>query len=339
MGLYFFVDMLYIAKEIIIPVVVATVIAVLLRPVVDFFVKRRMKRLLAVIITLFITVATIIVLGALIISQATRFSESLPKLAEKLQGLLDHAATWLSGYFKLSNEEIKAWLMNARRAIVSSLALKNTLLSMGNVLVIFILAPTYVFMILLYQPLLVDFVYKVFGTKNNSSVKVVLTEANSLIQSYLIGLLIEMAIIATLNSIGLLVLGMPYAILLGVLGALLNLIPYLGNIATTGIYMLVALVAKESALYVLYILILYAVVHFLDNNLIVPKILGSRVKLNALASFIAIISGAVLWGIAGMFLAIPLTAIIKVVCDHTQSMKPLGRLLGDTMPPFATRGD
>lgn len=298
-----------------------------------------MKRLLAVIITLFITVATIIVLGALIISQATRFSESLPKLAEKLQGLLDHAATWLSGYFKLSNEEIKAWLMNARRAIVSSLALKNTLLSMGNVLVIFILAPTYVFMILLYQPLLVDFVYKVFGTKNNSSVKVVLTEANSLIQSYLIGLLIEMAIIATLNSIGLLVLGMPYAILLGVLGALLNLIPYLGNIATTGIYMLVALVAKESALYVLYILILYAVVHFLDNNLIVPKILGSRVKLNALASFIAIISGAVLWGIAGMFLAIPLTAIIKVVCDHTQSMKPLGRLLGDTMPPFATRGD
>ena len=333
-GLYFFFNILYIAQGIIIPVAVATIMAVLLHRVVNFFVKRKMKRLLAIIITLLMAFIVVAVLGTLMVSQAIRLSESLPKLMGRLQDLLDRTAAWSTGHFNISKEEINIWFTNAKNNILKSLVLKNTLLSMGSIVVIFVLAPAYVFMILLYQPLLMDFVYKVFGEKNNGQVSGILAETNSVIQSYLTGLLIEMVIVATLNSVGLLILGIPYAILLGILGGLLNLIPYLGNIASAIIYMVIALVTKESAFYALYVLLFHTIVQLLDNNIVVPKIVGGSVKLNALASFIAVIAGGVLWGIAGMFLAIPLIGIVKVVCDHTETLKPVGRLLGNTMPPF-----
>lgn len=136
-----------------------------------------------------------------------------------------------------------------------------------------------------------------------------------------------------LNTIALLILGIDYAIVLGIIGALLNVIPYIGGIVAVALPMILAF-ATKSPLYVFLVLIAYMIVQSIDNHFIVPKIVASRVKLNALVSIIAILTGSALWGVSGMFLALPLTAILKVIFDRIEPLKPWGFLLGDVMPPI-----
>jgi len=190
----------------------------------------------------------------------------------------------------------------------------------------------YIFLILFYQPLLLDFIYKVFSSDKQSQVAEIVTQTKGVIQRYLIGLFIEMVLVAILNSIGLLILGIEYAFLIGILGALLNLIPYIGGVIAVAIPIMIALVTKESPLFALYVTAIYIFIQLIDNNYIVPKIVASKVRINALVSIVAVLVGGALWGVAGMFLSIPLVAIVKVICDRIESLKPFGFLLGDTMP-------
>ncbi|MDF1517340.1 MAG: AI-2E family transporter, partial [Lutibacter sp.] len=149
---------------------------------------------------------------------------------------------------------------------------------------------------------------------------------------YLAGLVIEAIIVAILNIAALFALGIEYAILLGIIGALLNVIPYIGGLVAVALPMAVALATKDSGMYALYVLAIYYIIQLIDNNLIVPLIVSSKVKINALFAIIVVFVGNALWGISGMFLSIPLLAIIKVIFDHIEPLKPWGFLLGDTMP-------
>jgi predicted PurR-regulated permease PerM len=162
----------------------------------------------------------------------------------------------------------------------------------------------------------------------------IVTQTKSVIQHYLIGLFIEAVLMAIMNTVALLILGIPYALILGVMGALLNVIPYIGGLVAVAMPMAVALVTKSTAWYLVYVMAAYYFIQLIDNNYIVPYIVASKVKINALFSIIVVLAGNALWGIPGMFLSIPLLAIVKMVCDHIEPLKPLGFLLGDTMPPL-----
>jgi predicted PurR-regulated permease PerM len=142
----------------------------------------------------------------------------------------------------------------------------------------------------------------------------------------------EVVIVAALFSGGLMLLGIEYAIILGVIGALLNLIPYLGAIMGAVLPMIIAIITKPSPWSAVLVLALYIVVQFIDNNYIVPKIVASKVKISILASITAVFAFGMLWGIPGMFLAIPITGIVKHIFDNVENLKPWGFLLGDTMP-------
>jgi predicted PurR-regulated permease PerM len=214
----------------------------------------------------------------------------------------------------------------------SGAILGQTLSTVGGFVLGTVLLPVYVIMILWYQPLLREFFRRVFVRDNQGTVSEVLVEAETLIQSYFIGLLLEFAIIATLDSIGLLILGIDYAILLGIIGALLNVIPLIGGVTTVALSMMVALVTKDSPSYALLVMVMFVVIQFFDNHFIIPKVVASKVKLNALISVIVVLAGGALWGILGMFLSIPLSAIAKVICDRIEPLKPWGFLLGDNMP-------
>jgi predicted PurR-regulated permease PerM len=111
-------------------------------------------------------------------------------------------------------------------------------------------------------------------------------------------------------------------------------IPYIGGIVAVFLPMVVALATESSPIYSLYILIIYYFIQLIDNNYLVPIIVASKVKINALFSVIVVLLGSALWGIPGMFLSIPLLAIVKLICDNVEPLKPWGFLLGDTMPPI-----
>jgi predicted PurR-regulated permease PerM len=334
-GLCALLAILYIAKGIIVPLVFAIIIAIVLHPIVNYLVRKKINRLLAIIITLFLTFLVIAGFSTLLFWQASRFSESWPILVDKFTALLNQAITWASGYFDINHQKINDWITNTKGELISNsgAAIGKTLVNVGNVIVVLVLLPVYIFMLLFYHPIILEFIHRLFGTSNQSEVSEIITKTKTVIQRYLIGLVIEAFIIATLNSVALLILGIDYAILLGIIGALLNVIPYIGGIIGVTIFMIIAFVTK-SPVYIIYVIAIYSIIQFVDNHYIVPKIVASKVKINALFAIVAVIAGNALWGIPGMFLSIPLLAIVKLIFDHIESLKPWGFLLGDTMPPL-----
>lgn len=335
-GLVSITAVLYFAQDIIIPLIFSVIIAVLLQPVVDFFVRRKINRVLAIIITLSLTFMIIIVFCILLFSQLSRFSESWPVIVEKFTELIDNVIIWASGYFDIKEKFIHAWLSKSIKGILdtSSMEIGKTLITVGSSIMILFLVPVYTFLILFYNPILLEFIQKLFKEENHKDVNSIVSKIKTVVQRYLAGLLIEVVIVSVLSIAALLVLGIDYAILLGILGGLLNMIPYIGGIIGIALPMMVALVTKSTGWYVFYIMILYLIIQIIDNNYIVPKIVASKVKINALFSIVVVIAGNAIWGVSGMFLSIPLLAIAKVIFDHIDSLKPWGFLLGDTMPPL-----
>jgi predicted PurR-regulated permease PerM len=333
-GLFALLTMLYIAQGIIVPVIFAIIIAILLQPVVNFFVRKRINRVVAIIITLLLAFLAIAAFGAFLFSQASRFSDSWPIMVDKFSVILNQAITWASGYFDISPEKINVWITQTKDELInfSGAAIGQTLVSIGGFLVVLFLIPVYVFMILFYQPIILDFIRRVFAENHQSQVSEIVRKIKTVIQRYLVGLVIEFVLVATLNSTALLILGIEYAILIGIIGALLNVIPYIGGLIAVALPMMIAIATKTSAWYALYVLAAYYFIQLVDNNYIVPKIVASKVKINALFSIIVVLAGNALWGIPGMFLSIPLLAIVKLIFDHIEPLKPWGFLLGDTMP-------
>lgn len=335
-GLSALLAILYIAQGIIVPLIFSFIIAVLLHPVVNLFVRFKINRIISIIITLLIALVIIAGFSIFIYNQAANFGDSWPILVKKFTLIIDQTISATSEYLNIRPSIIHAWISKTQQELVNidGTSVGQTLVSVGGSLAALFLFPVYVFVILYYQPLLMEFIHKLFDKTHQVEVNEIITQTKSVIQRYLVGLIFEVIIIAVLNSAGLLLLGIEYAILLGIIGALLNLIPYLGGIVAVALYMMVALVTKSSAWFAVYVFGIHIFIQLVDNNYIVPKIVASKVKINALFSIIVVLVGNALWGIPGMFLSIPLLAIVKVIFDHIESMKPWGFLFGDTMPPL-----
>jgi predicted PurR-regulated permease PerM len=269
-GLLALSTILYIAQDIIVPLVLAIIIAIVLHPVVNYFVRIKINRVVAIVITLFITFLVIAAFSALVFSQVSRFSESWPILVDKFTRLLNQTITWASGYFDINPHKIHEWITKTTGELIniSSAAIGQTLVTVGSGVMVLLLVPVYIFIILFYQPLLLEFIRRLFATSNQSQVSEMITQTKTVIQRYLIGLVIEAIMVATLNTIALLILGIEYAILLGIIGALLNVIPYIGGLVAVALPMMVALATKSSAWYAFYVLVIYYIIQLLIPALI-----------------------------------------------------------------------
>lgn len=333
-GLYVLISMLYIGQELIIPVVYAALFAILLNPIVKRLTVWKISRVVAIIITLILAFSILISLFVFLSSQGSKFVTVFPILIDKFYALIDEFVNRISGRFSLSAVAINDYIAKSKVEVMSHMSqyIGSTITTIGGTLAVIFLMPVYIFMILYYQPLLIEFIHRVSGKKNNIMVNEMLVVTKSLIQSYLAGLVIEAVIVAVLYATGLLIIGIEYAILLGIIGALLNIIPYLGGLIAALLYMLVAFTTKDSSSYVLYVLILFVTVHLIDNSYIIPKVVASKVKINALVAITGVLAGGALWGISGMFVSIPLTGVMKVIFDRVDSLHSVGYLLGDAMP-------
>ncbi|MDP4213341.1 MAG: AI-2E family transporter [Bacteroidota bacterium] len=333
MGIAVLFLILYVGQEILIPLVFAGMIAILLNPVVLFLCRKKIPRVISIMISLIVTMLLITALFYFFISQISLFSESFPLFKQKFLTFFNDSERWVARTFNISRWKVDAWVKKTQSQGMDNgtEVIGKTVGTIGNILTTFVIMPVYVFMMIYYKPLLLEFISKLFPKGHHGTVVEVLTKTKGLIQRYLLGLLIEALLVALLNSVALFILDIPYAILLGVIGALLNVIPYIGGVVAVALPMLLALATRQPVS-ALYVLIAYLIVQFIDNNFFVPKIVASKVKINALISIIVVLVGNALWGIPGMFLSIPLTAIIKVICDRIEPLEPFGFLLGDNQP-------
>jgi predicted PurR-regulated permease PerM len=327
---------LILTSDIVIPLVFAVIIAIVLSPVVDFLVRKKFNRVLAIVLTILLTLILISGLVIVIFNQISLLTESWSQLVAKITAILNQGISEVATYLKTNPQKIHAWIVDTQKELLNfnSSAVGQTLMTVGSGIAMFFLIPVYVFLFLLYRPIILEFIHQISGDDNRLQIREVVSQTKKVVQRYLVGLLIEAGIVAILDTSALLVLGVPYAILLGILAALLNMIPYLGGIVGVGLPMAIALATMPSAWYAVYVLIIFYIIQLIDNNYIVPKIVASKVKINALFSIIVVLAGNALWGIPGMFLSLPILAIIKLTCDNFETLKPWGYLLGDTLEPL-----
>jgi len=333
LGLLAFFYILFVGQEILVPLTFSWILAILLNPLVNFFTRKKMNRVVAISLAIILLILVVAGILFFIGSQISMFSDSFPQLKQKFNELVNQGLTWFSQTFNVGKWKVNAWIAERKAEGMNSAGgmIGDTVTGIGGVLVILLLIPVYIFLFLFYKPLLLEFIAKLFSSDKHKVVADVLAQTRVLIQNYLVGLLIEMVIVAAMNSTALLIIGIKYAVLLGVIGAILNLIPYIGGLVAISLPMIMGLITDNPAS-AFFVLIAYLLIQVIDNNFLVPKIVASKVKVNALMSIVVVLIGGALWGVAGMFLSIPLTAIAKVIFDRIDGLKPFGFLIGDTMP-------
>jgi predicted PurR-regulated permease PerM len=331
-GIILFVYMLYILTGILVPLAFSLMIAILLNPFVNKLQQKKIPRIPAIIIALLLTILFIAGLMVFISSQVVKFSDNMPVLEQKFSELFRSLQLWLQKNYSFSIDKQRQMLIEAGNNLKPLIG--QTLGGVLGTLSVIILLPIYIFLILFYKTLILNFLYEIFAEKNSSHVGEVLKQTKGAIQSYMIGLLLEAIIVATLNSTALLILGVQYAILLGVIGALLNVLPYIGGIIAIAMPLLIATVTKDGYSTQIGILISYLLIQFIDNNILVPRIVSSKVKINALVSLVIVLLGGAVWGFAGMFLSIPFVAVLKIIFDRVNELKPWGKLLGSEVPVY-----
>ena len=329
-GLALFTFILLTLRDILVPFAFSLIIAVLLNPLVNKFNAYGVKKVVSISLAMLIAFAIFGGILYFLSSQIVGFGENFGLLKQKFSSILSGLQQWVQAKFGMS---IQKQITLVNEALDSSKSLVGTTIgtALGTLTVVFIV-PVYIFLLLFYKTLILNFLYEVFAEENSKKVAEILGQTKGAIQSYMVGLLLEALIVATMNSIALLILGVPYAILLGVIGALLNMLPYIGGIIAIALPVLMATVTKDGYSTQLGILIGYAIIQFIDNNFLIPKIVSSKVQINALVSIVVVLLGGALWGVSGMFLSIPFVAILKIIFDRVDDMKPWGKLLGDTVP-------
>jgi predicted PurR-regulated permease PerM len=335
-GLVTLFFILYIAQSILVPIILSFLIAVLFSPIVVFFSKLRIPKVISITLTMILVSCFTVVLLFILTSQLSIFSESFPSLLENFYLALEQFIDWLAVKMDVKPSYLNNMVTNSKAELMEwgKSSISATLSTIGYVLVMLFLIPVYVFMILYYKPLLHEFLFRLIGKGNELKLNSILISIKSIVQRYLVALILEMAIMTALNTGALMIIGVEYAFILGLIGAILNVIPYIGGVVSTALPMIVALGSGNPPSMALLVLASYIFIQFVDNNYIIPKLVGAKVKINALASIVVVLIGGALWGVTGMFLSIPLIAIIKIIFDHIDSLKPWGYLLGDTMPPI-----
>jgi predicted PurR-regulated permease PerM len=322
---------IFLGQDIFMPLCFAIVLAFLLLPVNKWLVKRGIPQVPAMIISIMVAVALIVGVVYFLSTQLGQFIEDLPKIRRNLDKHINTVQQWIRQNFNISKKEQQEAIESASADMKTSGPgmLGTTFMTAASAVILVFLLPIYTFLILYYRDLIRNFFVSIFADKHRTSVEEVLSESRVIIQSYMLGLMIEMAIVAILNATGFLIIGIDYAIFLAVLAAILNMIPYVGMLIAAIVCMLITLANTNNIMDIIWVAVALTIVQFIDNNILMPYVVSSKVKINALVSIIGVLVGGALAGVSGMFLSIPGIAIMKAVFDRVDGLQPWGMILGD----------
>jgi len=325
---------IFLGQQLLLPIGFSFLFAVLLRPLEVAILRLHIPRVIAILLVILIALLVVAGIIVFISSQVASLMSDIPQVKKNLVDLYGQCQAWIAHTFHLTATQQDNLLEKAKTETVNNFGAVGTFNVITASLATITLIPVYVFLFLYYRTLLLRFVVQIFAEEHGPKVEEIIREIRYVVQHYITGLLTETTIVAILNTIGLLLIGAPYAVLLGLVGAILNLIPYIGGLLAVILTALLTFTNTGSVEVMTWSVVVYLIVQFIDNNFLVPYIIGSRVKLNALISIIGVLVGGALCGIGGMFLSIPIIAICKVIFDRIDELKPYGQLLGDDVPAW-----
>ncbi len=324
---------LYIGQDVLAPLLLALIFSILIEPISRFLqTKLRFSNMIATSAAVLIFVLLIVVLFYFISLQFVAMADDWDKIKSNVTEYYTSLQQYVESTFSISKAQQKEALSQATSASTGKEVAGATLNSVTDSLLDLILIPIYMFLILLYKKHFNKFLHDLVSKKHRDVLNDILQNIKLSVRSYIVGLMIEMVIVSVLTAVGLMIIGVKYAIVLGVITGLLNLIPYIGIVIAGILTVFASLTGDSDGTIIIGILVVNIVVQFIDNNILVPMVVSSKVEINSIASIVGIIIGGMIGGITGMFLAIPIIAILKIIFDRIDSLKPWGYLLGDDIP-------
>ncbi|TKC10552.1 AI-2E family transporter [Pedobacter polaris] len=334
LGLVLAVTILVVGRDIIMPVIMAFFISIMLLPIYRILKRYKFPESLAIILPILFVLIFIAGIVWFFSAQIGLLVDDFPQIKQNVAKHLQSLKEWVSQLTGINTGKQETFLREKSDDLLSmgGKAASGAAVTLSGVFVFVGLLPIYIYLILFYKDILLRFSFMWFKTDDHSKVKEVVYETESIIKSYLVGLLIQVTYMTILLGGILLAIGIKHALLIGVIFALLNLIPYVGALIGNLIGVLLTLTSSTELWPVLTVLVVIAVVQFLDNNILMPRIVGSKVKINALFSILGVFIGGAIAGVSGMFLSLPIIAVLKIIFDRSEQFKQWGVLLGDERP-------
>ncbi len=322
--------LLYVGQGVLKPLAMASLLALLLIGPCRFFEKNGVHRGIASLMCMLLALVFFIVLFYVLSTSIISFKKDLPLMMERLSETTNELQAWAKEKFNISAREMRDFVKTSKEDALpnASNIIEGTVNTISNVIFLTVIIFIYTFLLLMYRSLILQFFIQLFNKKYKESIHSIAGNIRFAIKGYMGGLIIEMAVIAFLNFTAFSLLGVKYAFLLAVISAIFNIIPYLGIFVGCVFSALVTFTTDTSAT-VLGVVIALIIIHMIDTNILMPKIVGSKVKLNALAAIAGVIAISAIWGLAGTFLAMPMLAIMKVIFEEVNEWRPFALLMGD----------
>ncbi len=327
--------LIILGKDFLDPLVFGFIFAILLLPLCNFFEKKlRLPRggagASAVVVLIGVIYGVMYLVGA----QIAKLADDWPMLRKQVSSSILQIQDWIQSSFHINMEKQMDYVHDATNKLMSSggEVVGGTVGAVGSLMLFFVFIIIFTLLILLYRRLLFKFLLQVSGDDYQQVVYDIVESVQKILRQYILGLLLEMFIVSCVACSVFLFLDIKYALLLGILVGMFNIIPYVGIFTALFLSSLVTF-ATGNVQQALFVAITVVGIHLVDSNVLLPMVVGSKVRLNALLSFLGIVIGEMIWGLSGMFLAIPAMAIVKIVFDRIESLKPWGMLLGADYEP------
>jgi len=341
LGLVLIVIVMSYGKFIFIPLAFAAFLAMLLNPIVSWLEKKKLGRVLSIMVTLLLVIVSFLGIVSIISAQFVQFSDRIPEVTDRLKTVTTQGIDYLEGTLGVTEEQRTDYLEKGITNLIdqSGEYIKSIVSATTSAFTLLSLVPIFVFFMLYYKRMYRVFFKKLFERRgDHAQIDDVLGNVQIVTQNYLVGMLTVMGILAILNTLGLLLIGLEHAIFFGVFASLLAVIPYIGIIIGAIPPLLFAFLLGDSLLTPLLVIAVFSVVQFLEGNFITPRIVGSKVSVNPFMALLALIIGGEIWGISGMILFVPLIGILRVLFEEIDSLKPYGYLLGNRIE-YNVEGD
>jgi len=325
--LFLVIGGLYFAKGLLIPLCIAGILATLFLPFCKWMEKKKVPKVLAVIICLLVLLITIGGVGALLTWQINELTKEFSMLSEKIVEIVNLIQRYIFTNFGITPKKQSQMLGNEELSITGIMQVLAG--SFVSIFTNFVLVLAYIFLFLYFRTHIRRFILKLIPPAQQTEMSKVLTSVTYVSQQYLVGLTKMIVCLWIMYGIGFSLIGMKNALFFAILCGLLEIVPFIGNLTGTTLTVLVAIVQGAGLPLVASIIGVYMLVQLIQGWILSPIILGPQVKINAFTTILALVIGELIWGIAGIFLAIPLVAMFKIVCDHIESLKPYGFLIGE----------
>lgn len=321
--------LLYWGSTLFIPMSFGLLVALVMYPFCVFLEGKGSPRYLAITVCLVIVIA---LFGALIVLlgwQIQLFRRDLPEIVQRLTPVWIQSREWLQTHYSITIQMQDEWLHNLALNSSDRIGniLNNTFSQTVNTMFMLFLVPIHTALFLYHREVFVKFVEIIGGPRYRVRLRTVMQETVYTYSRFIKGMILVYIIVGTLNSIGLLALGIRHAILFGMLTAIMTIIPYIGIIISSLLPIAIAFITRDSIWYPIGVVGVLVFVQYLEGNIIFPIVVGNQLKVSSWATLVAIVAGGIIWGVAGMILFIPFVAILKVITGIIPEWKGLHVLL------------